>query len=70
MMLITLFVLFGPDFRLYFFEAGADETFEFLNALSFFLFLVELLLNSWAKTEFFEKVKGVTKFKPRGYFLR
>mmetsp|Transcript_18206 Transcript_18206/g.33850 ORF Transcript_18206/g.33850 Transcript_18206/m.33850 type:complete len:952 (+) Transcript_18206:62-2917(+) len=69
MMIITLFVLFGPDFRLLFFSAGADDTFEFLNALSFFLFLVELLLNSWAKTEFFETVKNVRKFKPRGYFL-
>jgi len=69
MMGVTLFVLFGTDLRLCFTEVDADPTFEVLNSIAFFLFLVELLLNSWAKTEFFHETpdgKGKV-FSPRGY---
>ena len=70
MLIVTFFVLFGPDVRLYFFEAPSDPTFEILNTLAFFLFLIELILNSWAKTEFFHKLPdGGTKFEAKGYFL-
>mmetsp|Transcript_14770 Transcript_14770/g.30393 ORF Transcript_14770/g.30393 Transcript_14770/m.30393 type:complete len:953 (+) Transcript_14770:93-2951(+) len=70
MMIVTLFVLFGTDVRLAFFEVGADYTFEVFNTIAFFLFLIELLLNSWAKTEFFHQNEkgGGKKFKPEGYF--
>ncbi|GMI46710.1 hypothetical protein TrCOL_g1656 [Triparma columacea] len=71
MMVVTLFVLFGTDFRLGFTDAPVDNTFEVLNSIAFFLFLIELLLNSWAKTEFFhssdDKV-GKKVFRPQGYF--
>ncbi|GMH51198.1 hypothetical protein TrRE_jg11895 [Triparma retinervis] len=71
MMVVTLFVLFGTDFRLGFTDAPVDDTFEVLNSIAFFLFLIELLLNSWAKTEFFHQPddgKGRKVFRPQGYF--
>ena len=73
MMCVTIFVLFNTDFRVCFFDYVSDPSFEVLNAIAFFLFLLELLLKSWAETEFFQvRPDGAGKkkrvFKPRGYF--
>ena len=64
MMYVTLFVLFGTDLKLLHFPTSSDATFTALNTLSFWLFLLEIVLNSWAKTEFFQPNQA----RIRGYF--
>ena len=62
MLMTTLFVLFGHELRLLYFSEKADVIFEVLHIIAFMLFLVELLFNSWVKSDFSEGI-----FKPRGY---
>jgi len=74
MMLVTLFVLFGEDLRLLSFPPSTDSTFAVLNNICFFLFLLELLLNCWAKSAFSKvkvKVRGrdILKVKVTGYMF-
>lgn len=60
-MIITIYALFGDDIRLLTCPPSADSTFVFLNTLTFFLFLQEIILTSWIKSDFSRgiwKVKG------------
>lgn len=61
-MAATIFVLFGDDLRLLCFPPSADSTFAFFTSLSFFLFLLEMILHSWAKSDF---SRGL--FRIKGY---
>ena len=65
MMLITTFVLFGDDLRIIFCPPSADGAFMFLLTLSFFLFILEMALHCWAKTDY---SKGI--FNAKGYAFR
>jgi hypothetical protein len=47
MTLLTLFALFGDNFRLWFFTLPADPYFYGILTWAFFMFLMELLINSW-----------------------
>ena len=51
MAVVTFYALFGDDFRLGFCPKEADTTFMVLSSISFFLFAIELVLNSLGKTE-------------------
>ena len=55
-------MLFGDDIRILCFPPSADAGFSFFVGLSFILFVVEMLMHSWAKSDF---SKGV--FKVQGY---
>jgi len=72
MMVITIFVLFGDDVRILSFPPSADATFSVLSNISFFLFIIELILNAWAKSDF-SKVSfskgGMCKGKVKGYMF-
>lgn len=68
MMIVTLFVLFGDDLRLLSFPPSADTAFAVLNNICFFLFLVELILNCWAKSEF-TRTKSIWRPKVKGYMF-
>eukprot|EP00563_Minutocellus_polymorphus_P005988 CAMPEP_0181030934 /NCGR_PEP_ID=MMETSP1070-20121207/5976_1 /TAXON_ID=265543 /ORGANISM="Minutocellus polymorphus, Strain NH13" /LENGTH=909 /DNA_ID=CAMNT_0023108303 /DNA_START=170 /DNA_END=2896 /DNA_ORIENTATION=- len=68
MMIVTLFVLFGDDLRLLSFPPSADTAFAVLNNMCFFLFLIELVLNCWAKSEFF-RTKSIWRPKVKGYMF-
>ena len=63
-MSVTVFVLFGDDIRLLLCPPSYDAVFGFLNGGAFFLFLLELILTSWAKSDF---TKGI--FKVKGYMF-
>jgi len=52
MTLLTLFALFGDDFRLWFFNRGADPVFFAILGLSFVLFFLEVLINSAVLDDF------------------
>jgi hypothetical protein len=52
MMAVTIFVLFGDDVRILCFQPSADVAFAFFTSLSFFLFLLEIVLHSWVKSDF------------------
>ena len=62
MMAVTIFVLFGNDIRILYFPPSADAGFSFFVSLSFILFVLEVLLHSWAKSDY---SKGI--FKVKGY---
>ena len=49
MSLLTIYALFGDDLRLLAFSKTADEVFMIFSSISFFLFLLELLLSCWVK---------------------
>jgi len=68
MMIVTLFVLFGDDLRLLSFPPSADTAFAALNNICFFLFLIELILNCWAKSEFI-RTKSIWRPKVKGYMF-
>lgn len=53
MTLVTIYALFGDDIRLAFFSKGADSTFYALTFASLILFLIEIILNSIAKEDYF-----------------
>ena len=65
-MIVTLFVLFGEDLRLLSFPPSADSAFAVLNNICFFLFLIELLLNCWAKSTISKSKKAEEKAKGMG----
>eukprot|EP00351_Strombidinopsis_sp_SopsisLIS2011_P005202 CAMPEP_0116871306 /NCGR_PEP_ID=MMETSP0463-20121206/1572_1 /TAXON_ID=181622 /ORGANISM="Strombidinopsis sp, Strain SopsisLIS2011" /LENGTH=170 /DNA_ID=CAMNT_0004509427 /DNA_START=12 /DNA_END=524 /DNA_ORIENTATION=- len=52
MSLVTLFALFGDDFRLWFFTKKADPYFFVCLIISLFLFMLEILINSCVVDEF------------------
>ncbi|KAL7552266.1 hypothetical protein ACHAWF_015498 [Thalassiosira exigua] len=62
MMAVTIFVLFGDDVRILCFPPSADEGFSFFVNLSFILFVLEMLLHCWAKSDY---SRGI--FKVKGY---
>lgn len=62
MMAVTIFVLFGDDIRILCFPPSSDSGFTFFVSFSFFLFVLEMILHSWAKSDF---SKGI--FKVKGY---
>lgn len=64
MTVATLFVLFGDWIRTLSFSPSADSTFSFLNNCAFFLFLAEIIMNSWAKSDF-----SMGCFHVRGYMF-
>mmetsp|Transcript_7346 Transcript_7346/g.9166 ORF Transcript_7346/g.9166 Transcript_7346/m.9166 type:complete len:915 (+) Transcript_7346:148-2892(+) len=68
MMIVTMFVLFEEDFRYLCLPKSADGAFEVMVSISFVLFLLELVLNSWAKTEWKPK-NGSWVTLPNGYLL-
>ena len=68
MMIVTLFVLFGDDLRLLSFPPSADTAFAVLNNICFFLFIVELILNCWTKSEF-TRTKSIWRPKVKGYMF-
>ena len=53
MFVVTLYALFGDDVRLLAFPKVADETFTPLNIISLALFLLELVLASIGKPDYF-----------------
>jgi len=72
MMFITVYVLFGDDLKILAFDKQADDAFMVLTSLSFILFLIEMLLNIWAKSEVIEPRPGKSSplpFAINGYFL-
>eukprot|EP01029_Cantina_marsupialis_P014745 TRINITY_DN32357_c0_g2_i1.p1 TRINITY_DN32357_c0_g2~~TRINITY_DN32357_c0_g2_i1.p1 ORF type:complete len:893 (+),score=257.11 TRINITY_DN32357_c0_g2_i1:121-2799(+) len=74
MAIFTFYALFGDDMRLYFFYEGSDSIFEVITTITFFAFVIELILNITCKTFFgvpnapgasvFERI-----FKTRGYLF-
>jgi hypothetical protein len=52
MTLITIYALLGDDLRLLFFPRSADNSFTALTSFSMLLFFVELILASFAKTDY------------------
>jgi len=53
MFLITIYALFAEDFKLLFFGKSADSVFYLLTSISLILFLIELIISSIAKDEYF-----------------
>mmetsp|Transcript_49453 Transcript_49453/g.96719 ORF Transcript_49453/g.96719 Transcript_49453/m.96719 type:complete len:836 (-) Transcript_49453:780-3287(-) len=51
MFFVTLYVLFGDEIRLLFLPPSVDNFFIVLNTIALLLFVVELILNSWVKSE-------------------
>lgn len=62
MMAATIFVLFGDDTRILYFPPTADRGFAFFVTFCFVLFVLEMILHSWAKSDF---SRGI--FKVKGY---
>ena len=52
MTIATLFVLFGDWIRTLSFPPSADATFDVLHNVAFVLFVLELVMNCWAKSDF------------------
>jgi len=53
MTIVTLYALFGDDFRMLFFSSAADNTFNILTTISLVSFSIELILSCIAKDEYF-----------------
>ena len=64
MTVTTLFVLFGDWIKTLSFPPSADEAFEFWKNVSFFLFILEIVMTSWAKSDF---SRGL--FQVKGYMF-
>lgn len=64
MTVTALYVLFGDWIRILVFPPSADSMFDMLNNISFFLFIAELIMNCWAKSDF---SKGI--FHVKGYMF-
>mmetsp|Transcript_45742 Transcript_45742/g.92332 ORF Transcript_45742/g.92332 Transcript_45742/m.92332 type:complete len:970 (-) Transcript_45742:129-3038(-) len=61
MVVVTLFVLFGDDFRILLFDKSADTKFVVLISISFVIFLFEFLIHSWSKTTiYFNKPSAIS----------
>jgi len=52
MTVLTLFALFGDDFRLWFAQKDADVYFFSILTVSFILFFFEILINSGVQDDF------------------
>ena len=50
---ITIYSLFGDDVRMLGFTIDADDTFYALTSLSFFMFIVELIMACFCKDDYF-----------------
>ena len=48
---LTMYALFGDDFKLLLFQKSADSTFDVLTTISMAAFLFEIVVSSVAKTE-------------------
>lgn len=53
MTLVTVYALFGDDFRTLFFTKAADNTFNTLTSIAFGSFILELLLSCIGKEDYF-----------------
>lgn len=53
MTIVTLYALFGDDVRSLFFTKSADNVFYGLTVAAMTLFMIELVLSSIAKEEYF-----------------
>ena len=51
MMFMTLFVLFADNIRLMTADKSVDDDFIIVNSICLFAFIIELLANTWSKTE-------------------
>lgn len=51
MMFMTLFVLFADNIRLMVADKNVDDDFIVVNSLCLFAFIIELLANTWSKTD-------------------
>mmetsp|Transcript_16939 Transcript_16939/g.39621 ORF Transcript_16939/g.39621 Transcript_16939/m.39621 type:complete len:875 (+) Transcript_16939:288-2912(+) len=75
MIWVTMFVLFGDDVRILSYPKADDEGFMYLMIISLVLFVLELLLYSWAKTTIiFEKPSTIlgaipVPFTVQGYLF-
>ena len=52
MMVLTVFVLFGPYIQVSVLPINSKLGFEVANSICMFFFIFELILNSWVKSEF------------------
>ena len=68
MTLITLFVLFGDWVRILSFPPSADSAFAFWTNVSFFLFVAELVMNCWVKSDFSGGIFNVKGFMFNFFF--
>jgi hypothetical protein len=64
MTVATLFVLFGDWVRTLAFPPSADSAFDFWTNIAFFLFVLEVIMNCWAKSDF---SRGI--FNVKGYMF-
>lgn len=74
MAVVTFYALFGDDARLAVFPKEADVVFMVLSSISFFLFAIELVLNSLGKTDCVPRSKTSGGWRERflgvrGYLL-
>jgi len=65
MMAMTIFVLFADNIKLMTASKSVDDDFITINAVCFFAFLLELVLNTWSKT----KVISFIPWNHTGYML-
>mmetsp|Transcript_30364 Transcript_30364/g.44687 ORF Transcript_30364/g.44687 Transcript_30364/m.44687 type:complete len:871 (-) Transcript_30364:458-3070(-) len=52
MTLVTFYVLYSNDILLLCFDKSADDVFVAISSVSFFLFLVEILIQCWCKEDY------------------
>jgi len=64
MAVVIAFVLFGDDIRLLFCPPKADIVFSVFYSIAFFLFILEIPLRSWARSNFSNGIMNID-----GYFL-
>lgn len=64
MTIATLFVLFGDWIRTLLFPPSADAIFDVLHNVAFVLFVLELVMNCWAKSDF-----SGGPFRVKGYMF-
>lgn len=64
MMIFTIFVLFADNVRLLLFPPSSDFAFMVLNSIAFSLFMLEIVLTSWVKSDFSNGI-----FKIKGYMF-
>ena len=64
MLLVTLFVLFSEDVRIISLPPSSDHAFAVLNSIGFFLFVIEIVLHCWVKSDFLQGM-----FKVKGYMF-
>jgi len=52
MMIVTIYALFGDDLRILVFPPSTDHVFVVMNTITFILFVLEMFLNTWIKSDF------------------